>query len=89
MRQDDDKIETSAQSAEQAPPSTPAPLKPKVHQIIGSVLAAAFGVQSKENRERDFQHGKPIVFVITGVVFTLIFILSMIAIVSVVLKATG
>ena len=28
--------------------------KPKLKQVIQSVLAAAIGVQSKANRERDF-----------------------------------
>lgn len=53
---------------------------------IGSVLAAGFGVQSKKNRERDFQHGKPLVFIITGLVFTILFIGAVILIVSTVLE---
>jgi len=62
---------------------------PSWRQVIGSVLAAAFGVQSKENRERDFQHGKPIVFIVTGIVFTVLFVLGMIAIVSTVTRTAG
>ncbi|MDE1461066.1 DUF2970 domain-containing protein [Spartinivicinus poritis] len=42
---------------------------------IQSVLAAAFGVQSQKNRERDFKSGKFSHFVIAGLIFTLIFIL--------------
>ena len=29
-------------------------------QVTGSVLAAGFGVQSKENKLRDFSRGKPL-----------------------------
>jgi len=39
-----------------------------------SALAAAFGVQSSKNRERDFKHGKPIHFIVAGVLLTLIFL---------------
>lgn len=42
--------------------------------IIQSVLAAAFGVQSQKNRERDFNGGKFSHFVVAGIIFTLIFI---------------
>ncbi|MFK7858896.1 MAG: DUF2970 domain-containing protein [Granulosicoccus sp.] len=43
--------------------------------VMQSVAAALIGVQSSKNRERDFTHGKPIHFVIGGVVGTLIFLL--------------
>ena len=40
-------------------------------------MAAAFlGVQSSRNRERDFTRGRPIHFVIGGVIGTLLFLLS-------------
>lgn len=32
---------------------------PTLLQMMHSVLAAAFGVQSGKNRARDFTHGKP------------------------------
>jgi hypothetical protein len=54
-------------------------------QIVGSTLAAAFGVQSSKNRARDFEKGKPIHFIIAGVVFTLIFIALVVLVVSLVL----
>jgi len=54
-------------------------------QIVGSTLAAAFGVQSSKNRARDFEKGKPIHFIIAGVVFTLIFIAFVVLVVSLVL----
>ena len=42
--------------------------------VLKSVAAAAFGVQSRANRERDFTKGKPIHFIIAGVLATLEFI---------------
>jgi len=62
---------------------------PSLKQVVGSVLAAAFGVQSKENRHRDFQHGKPIVFIATGIIFTLVFILTVIGVVNAVLSTAN
>ncbi|MCW8109746.1 DUF2970 domain-containing protein [Alteromonas ponticola] len=43
--------------------------KPKLLQIIGSVLASAFGVQSHKNYSRDFEHGALAIYIIVGVVF--------------------
>ncbi len=42
--------------------------------IVFSVLAAAFGVQSRRNRERDFTKGNIYVFAIAGIVFTALFV---------------
>lgn len=58
-------------------------------QVVASVLAAGFGVQSKKNRERDFQHGKPIIFIVTGLVFTVLFIAAVTMIVNTVLENAG
>jgi len=55
--------------------------------IAASVLAAAFGVQSERNRQRDFSAGKPWMFVIAGVVFTLLFIAAVYAVVALVLAS--
>jgi len=41
-----------------------------------SALAAAFGIQSQANRERDFKHGKPVHFIIAGILTTLVFLLA-------------
>ena len=54
-------------------------------RIAASTVAAAFGVQSKANKERDFAAGKPIHFIIAGIVFTAVFVLSVIGIVNLVL----
>ena len=57
--------------------------------VISSVFAAGLGVQSSKNRERDFKQGNFKVFVITGIVFTLLFIGTVFAIVQMVLKSAG
>ncbi|AJQ95219.1 DUF2970 domain-containing protein [Gynuella sunshinyii] len=42
--------------------------------IAGSILAAAFGVQSDKNRQRDFNKGNIWWFVAGGAIFTVIFV---------------
>lgn len=54
-------------------------------QLVGTVLCAAFGVQSSKNRERDFTYGKASTFVVAGIVFSLLFILTLSTIVHLVL----
>ena len=51
-------------------------------QVMGSVLAASFGVQSKENKVRDFSRGKPVHFIIAGVAFTVIFLVTLATVVN-------
>jgi hypothetical protein len=63
--------------------------KPSLLQVIGSVLAAFFGVQNSKNRERDFKHGNHRQFIITGIVVTAVFVLSVYALVQMVLKNAG
>ena len=55
-------------------------------QIAGSAVAAAFGVQSRANRERDFSRGKPIHFIVAGIVFTAVFVLVVASVVHLVLR---
>lgn len=57
-------------------------------QLVGSALAAAFGVQSSRNRARDFSRGKPIQFIIVGVVLTVLFVLAVVGVVNLVLSST-
>lgn len=54
-------------------------------QVISSVFAAGLGVQSSKNRERDFNQGNFKVFVISGIIFTLLFIGTVFTIVKMVL----
>jgi len=43
--------------------------------VMQSVAAAMIGVQSRKNKERDFTHGKPIHFIVGGLVGTALFLL--------------
>ena len=58
-------------------------------RIVKSIAAAAFGVQSNRNREADFTHGNYRHFIIGGIVFTVIFVLTVAFVVSLVLKNAG
>lgn len=58
---------------------------PNIFQVMGSVLAAFFGVQSSKNKERDFKHGNHKVFIIVGILMTLLFLASVITVVQIVL----
>jgi hypothetical protein len=62
---------------------------PTFWQMLHSVLAAAFGVQSGKNRTRDFTHGKASHFIALGVGFTLVFILVLLGLVQLALHLTG
>lgn len=59
---------------------------PSLLQVIGSVLAAFFGVQSSKNKERDFKHGNHKVFIIVGIILTLAFLATVITVVNIVLS---
>ena len=59
--------------------------KPKLKQVIQSVLAAAIGVQSKANRERDFEQGSMSSYLVVGAIATVLFVLSLVAIVAFIL----
>ena len=58
--------------------------RPTFIQIVRSVMAAAIGVQSQKNRERDFQHGSAGIYIIAGLIGTLFFVLLLVLIVSVI-----
>lgn len=53
-------------------------------RIIKSTLAAAIGVQSKKNRERDFQEGNAGTFIAAGIIFTALFIATVMTVVQLV-----
>jgi len=53
--------------------------------VLKSTLYAAGGIQSKANRERDFEHGKPSTFIIAGIIFMVVFILGIVGIVQLVM----
>jgi hypothetical protein len=58
-------------------------------KVVLSVIAAMFGVQSSKNRERDFAKGRPAAYVIVGIIMTLLFVLTLWAVVSIVMSMAG
>ena len=62
---------------------------PLTHVIV-SVLAAAIGVQSKKNQEKDFSaKGSIVTYIVAGIIFTIVFVVTVIAVVKGVLTHTG
>ncbi|MEE3239897.1 MAG: DUF2970 domain-containing protein [Pseudomonadota bacterium] len=58
--------------------------------IIASVMAAAIGVQSKKNQEKDFStKGSIVTYIVAGIIFTVVFVVTVIAVVKGVLTHTG
>ena len=53
-------------------------------QVMGSVFAASFGVQSRENKIRDFSRGEPVHFIIAGVTITVMFLVTLVTVVNLV-----
>jgi hypothetical protein len=58
-------------------------------QVVSSVFAAGLGVQSSKNRERDFKQGRAGVFIAAGIIFTLLFIATVVIVVQLVLKSAA
>ena len=58
-------------------------------QLLKSTLSAFIGVQSNANRERDFKHGKVSHFIWMGLLFGLMFVLTLVGVVQLVLHFTG
>lgn len=54
-------------------------------QTLLSVGQASFGVQNQKNKERDFEKGSIKGFVAAALIFTVMFVLTLVVIVSVVL----
>jgi hypothetical protein len=50
---------------------------PSLWQVILSVFAALFGVQSGRNRKRDFDRGSPAVFILVGLLAVTLFVLTL------------
>ena len=57
--------------------------------FIFSLFAGWFGVQSKANRDRDFEHGKFSHFIIGGIIFAVLFVLFVVGLVQVVMSTVG
>lgn len=54
----------------------------KILRVVQSTLAAAIGVQSKKNRERDFEEGHAGTFIVAGILFTVLFVATIVVVVS-------
>ncbi|MDP3590208.1 MAG: DUF2970 domain-containing protein [Methylobacter sp.] len=59
--------------------------KPTITQVIKSVIAAAIGVQSDDNRQKDFEQGSLPTYIIAGIIFTVLFVCGLIFLVSTIL----
>ena len=58
-------------------------------QLLKSTFSAFLGVQSNANRERDFTQGKMSHFIWMGLLFGLVFVLTIVGVVQLVLHFTG
>jgi hypothetical protein len=59
--------------------------KPTITQVIKSVLAAAIGVQSNANRQKDSEQIPLSTYIIAGLIFTALFVSALIFLVSTIL----
>ncbi|WP_237056721.1 DUF2970 domain-containing protein [Microbulbifer sediminum] len=62
---------------------------PSFGQVVLSTLAAAIGVQSSKNRERDFSSGNIKAYIAAGIIFTALFVSALVLIVKLVLGNMG
>lgn len=58
-------------------------------EMLGSILAAAIGIQSNSNRERDFQRGSARRYILWGMAGTLLFVLAVYGAVRLILAFSG
>jgi len=65
------------------------PKPPTLWQVIASVAASFFGVQSSKNRARDFKHGKAAHFIVIGLLATASFVALVIMLVRLALHQAG
>jgi hypothetical protein len=63
--------------------------KPGFGSIILSTLSAFIGIQSSKNRERDFAKGNFKAYVISGLIFTVLFITSIVSLVKYLIAHAG
>ena len=54
----------------------------KILRVVQSTLAATIGVQSKKNRERDFEEGNAGTLIVAGTLFTVLFVATIVIVVS-------
>lgn len=64
------------------PPSN----RKSIWHFMFTVVAAAFGVQSDKNRQKDFSHSSPWPYIFGGLAFTVVFILILVFVVKAVIS---
>ncbi len=82
-------MDNSGSDVTQTPETPHEEEKMGVLAVIGTVFAAALGVQSSKNRERDFKQGRVGVFIAAGIIATLLFIGTVFTVVQLVLRSAG
>ena len=63
--------------------------QPTFWQVVQSVLAAFFGVQSAKNRERDFTAGRPSAYIFVGVAMAALVVLVILGLVRLIMYLAG
>ncbi len=74
---------------DQPTPPDGGPKAPTVWETVKSVNAAFFGVQNSKNRERDFTKGKPLHFIVIGILMTFVVIGVLMVVVKLALRNAG
>ena len=82
-----EKEPTPSAAAEQETPKKAK--KPGIFSIVFSVLAAMIGIQSEENRKRDFEQGSLGNYIFVGIIVVAIFVFSLISIVNSILEESA
>jgi len=80
----------TANSSEQQTAEKEVAQKLSILHVITSVFAAAIGVQSKKNQQKDFSNKQSIyIYIAAGVLFTTAFVFAVIYVVKIVLHNAG
>ncbi|MGF1768730.1 DUF2970 domain-containing protein [Enterovibrio makurazakiensis] len=58
------------------------PEKVGIWEVVKSVFAAMFGVQSDKNRQRDFKQASMAPYLLVGILFVVFFVLGLIGVVA-------
>ncbi len=56
--------------------------KPGLKQLFKAVAGAFIGVQSEQQRQQDFNSSGPLPYIVAGVLMTLLFVISLLLLVS-------
>ena len=81
-----DKYQEEKDSSSSDDKDSGAPEKLPFWRMMLSVIQASFGVQSAENKKRDFAAGSVKGFIFAALIFTVLFVLTLVVIVRLVLS---